>query len=112
MTDLIRLEDALSVCSAYCPDDYGSCSKSGHDLREMLDELEALPTIEADPVRHGRWILEREPDGTPYCLHCSECDPDFAVMYNVVATNYCPDCGAKMETDRIYERDDYFGIKS
>ena len=28
-TDLIRLEDALSVCSAYCPDDDGSCSKAG-----------------------------------------------------------------------------------
>ena len=66
-----------------------------------------LPTIEIEPVRHGRWILERKPDGTPYCLHCSECDPDFAVMYNGVATDYCPDCGVKMETDRVYERDDY-----
>lgn len=71
------------------------------------DLIVEQPTIEAEPVRHGRWILERRPDGTPYCLHCSECDPDFAVIYNQVATGYCPDCGAKMENDRVYERDDY-----
>jgi len=73
------------------------------------DLIAKQPTIEAEPVKHGRWILERKPDGTPYCLHCSECDPDFAVIYIGVATEYCPDCGAKMETDRVYERDDYNG---
>lgn len=84
---------------------------SATDL-DKLTEMIKSSLLQAYPddamftaVRHGRWILEREPDGTPYRLHCSECDPDFAVMYNVVATDYCPDCGAKMETDRIFERE-------
>ena len=52
---LIKLEDALAVCSAYCSDDDGSCSKAGHDLREMLDDLESLPTIDINEKR-ARWI--------------------------------------------------------
>lgn len=75
----------------------------------VSDLIAKQPTIKSE-VRHGRWMLERRPDGTPYCLHCSECDPDFAVIRNKGATGYCPDCGAKMETDRVYERDDYDGI--
>ena len=34
----------LDIVSAWCPDDDGSVGKDG-DLREMLDEIEALPTI-------------------------------------------------------------------
>lgn len=100
----VRLIDANSLKnsfdSAYTT--FGQCVYA----KGIVDRQ---PTIEAEPVRHGRWILERNPDGTPYCLHCSECDPDFSVIYNGVATDYCPDCGVKMETDRVYERDDYDG---
>lgn len=45
----LRLIDAnkvLDIVMAYCPDDDGSCSKAGVDLREMLDEIEALPEID------------------------------------------------------------------
>ena len=48
MDEFIKLKDALAVCSAYCLDDDGTCSKAGNDLRDMLDELESLPTIELD----------------------------------------------------------------
>ena len=48
-------------------------------------------------VRHGEWLLEKEPDGTPYCFHCSVCDPDFSRISVKSATNYCPDCGAEMD---------------
>lgn len=44
--EYINLEDVLNIVSQYCPDDDGSCSKAGTDLREMLDEIEALPTIQ------------------------------------------------------------------
>lgn len=109
MPELIDRQSALSVCKEYCLlddddfiDGYNTAIK---DIREAIKEL---PTVNSER-QYGRWILERKPDGTPYCLHCSKCDPDFAVIYNGVATDYCPDCGAKMETDRVYERDDYDG---
>ena len=47
-------------------------------------------------VRRGKWILEREPDGTPYCFHCSVCDDCYRIGF-VTRYNYCPNCGSKME---------------
>lgn len=41
---LIEECKVLDIVSEWCPDDDGSVSKVG-DLREMLDEIEALPTI-------------------------------------------------------------------
>ena len=41
---LIEESKVLNIVSAWCPDDDGSVGKVG-DLREMLDEIEALPTV-------------------------------------------------------------------
>lgn len=41
---LIEESKVLDIVSEWCPDDDGSVGKVG-DLREMLDEIEALPTI-------------------------------------------------------------------
>ena len=41
---VIEESKVLDIVSAWCPDDDGSVGKDG-DLREMLDEIEALPTI-------------------------------------------------------------------
>lgn len=41
---LIEESKVLDIVSAWCPDDDGSVGKVG-DLREMLDEIEAIPTI-------------------------------------------------------------------
>lgn len=41
---LIEGSKVLDIVSAWCPDDDGSVGKVG-DLREMLDEIETLPTI-------------------------------------------------------------------
>ena len=57
--------------------------------------------IEVESVRHGRWILEREPDGKPYCFHCSVCDDDFHYIGITAVYNYCPNCGAKMDLNDL-----------
>lgn len=41
---IIEGNKVLDIVSEWCPDDDGSVGKVG-DLREMLDEIEALPTI-------------------------------------------------------------------
>ena len=61
--------------------------------------VEVQQAADVSPVRHGRWILERKPDGKPYCFHCSVCDDDFHYIGITVAYDYCPNCGAKMESD-------------
>lgn len=50
------------------------------------------PTIDAVPVRHGRWVDATRDDPCYYC--CSECGKlmDFE-------ENYCPNCGARMDKE-------------
>ena len=61
---------------------------------QMIYEIEMLPTIEAEPVRHGRWIFD---SGVDYCEKCSECKVPKPPHY--ISDNYCPNCGAKMDAE-------------
>lgn len=76
MNDLIRRQDAIELAMQYCPDDDGTCSKAGADIREMLDELEDLPSAQPEP----KWIPcnERLPedvqigDEYPIVIFCTK----------------------------------------
>lgn len=75
--------------------------------RTRADEIESvritirkqLPTIEAEPVRHGRWIKQK--DGTLDCSACRSTAPYKEDRYGEVieAPIYprCPYCGAIMD---------------
>lgn len=117
MPELIDKQAALDIAMSYCPDDDGCCSKAGHDLREMLDEIEALPivhiddiafniqndiqaekpsrTVEITFVRHGRWIVKGQD------IYCSECNEES--LYNPFGASkfsrFCPNCGAHMRKE-------------
>ena len=53
----------------------------------FLYEIVHEPTIEAEPVRHGKWIIE---DGHVCCSECGEISKEY---------NYCPNCGARMDEE-------------
>lgn len=59
--------------------------------------IEDFPAADVAPVVHGRWELERQPDGKPYCFHCSVCDGDFHHIGITQKYKYCPNCGARMD---------------
>ncbi len=44
------------------------------------------PTIEAEPVKHGKWIRYNREN---ICSECHRC--------NFTMTFYCPNCGANMD---------------
>lgn len=66
--------------------------------------LRNIPAVEAEPVRHGRWIARRhrkfnsQGQVIDYCdfYHCSECKSDRCAF---PPHNYCCNCGAKMDGD-------------
>ena len=67
-------------------------------IKHVIDEQ---PTIEAQPVRHGRWIpteYDGYADGYPVydAFECSECGHEHSGEEDTL-TAFCPDCGAKME---------------
>lgn len=58
-----------------------------------IDDIENVPTIEAEPVRHGHW--EFYPDDNH--LRCSVCRLEFLREKMPATRKYCPNCGAKMD---------------
>lgn len=51
--------------------------------------IDDAPTIDAVPVKHGRWIQRR--NGQYYCNNCGR---EERFIYQ---KNCCPKCGAKMD---------------
>lgn len=70
--------------------------------------LESQPVIEAEPVKHGQWNAAN--DGTHFCSECG-CDASYTwddidrFFINSAddvpdrISNYCPNCGAKMDLE-------------
>ena len=71
------------------------------DGAEVVDveDIEAMPTIDAVLLVHGRWIHHYHDSGKPiddkwYCSECHMCNDH-------KRTWYCPNCGAKMDLEEI-----------
>lgn len=62
-------------------------------MYEVADYIDDMPTIEADPVRHGRWVNPHMNKYGHPCHHCSECD----FLASQKDRNFCPHCGARMD---------------
>lgn len=74
--------------------------KSGDDLifdhateREILHMIDYQETIDAQPVKHGEWIVPKNDDEQPYCSVCNW------HAYGDLFTDYCPGCGSYMVGD-------------
>ena len=88
---------------------------SAMTIRDTITDIQNMPTIEADikcedcktiialkaalePVKTGKWIEISDEDfaSTYKCSVCGE--PPIVDLYSDwVFSNYCPNCGAKME---------------
>lgn len=61
--------------------------------QEAFTEIDNAPTIEAEPVRHGEWL----PYPSDQHRKCSVCGIEYAKNTMALKSNYCPNCGAKMD---------------
>ena len=88
----IEREAAYKACEAYlsgvCVYDVSE-SEVINDFEKVID---AVPTADVAPVKHGHWIYEN------FYTHCSVCGK--MAIYDKygqeVESDYCPRCGAKM----------------
>ena len=70
--------DALSGMDYYTPT----------DATRAISAVRAIPTADVVPLIHATWE-------TDTChFYCSECE-----QYVDYKTNYCPNCGARMDGD-------------
>lgn len=63
-------------------------------MTAIRDRLEALPTVDAIPVRMGRWV---DKSGVWYCSGCNK--------QSVDDYNFCPYCGMDMRWGNGNETD-------
>ena len=69
---------------------------------EAFEAVENAPAVDAEPVRHGRWIDMQEDEITEGMWHCSVCGSDryFDILSPLeCGCHYCPNCGAKMDAE-------------
>lgn len=63
-----------------------------------LADIKNAPTVEAEPVKHGKWIWKRF-FITKHCtipkVVCSVCN----ITNKQYTSPYCPHCGAKMDLE-------------
>lgn len=60
---------------------------------ECIKMVENMETIEAEPVRHGKWLMIT--DGK----HCGVCSVCFRQDYIDPIATHCRYCGAKMDLE-------------
>lgn len=63
-----------------------------YDWRDILQIIRNQPVVDAEPVRHGRWMHLSNTWG-----ECSVCGERNKYLKR---WNYCPNCGAKMDGER------------
>ena len=74
--------------------------------RPIEDVFDNCTRVDAEPVLHGRWVKDSELN--TYCSHCevyipvvhchqSYQDDELDWDQEIEETDYCPNCGAKMD---------------
>ena len=80
-----------SAIKSLLNDCLGQVSYSREDAADCIFWLD---TADVAPVRHGKWLHRK--NGVAYC---SECEVDTVED----ETNYCPNCGAKMDLEERHD---------
>ena len=106
---MARMIDADNLMKSIEDNSYSVSQKNnsiekGMTLTGIRQCIEEQPTVDAEPVRRGKWI-EKEVIGginsltfkvEKYKIYkCSLCRIE--VMPSSIKYKYCPECGAKME---------------
>lgn len=95
-----RLIDADALMNDFC-DMCGTAHRCKRSCGKY-DLIAHAPTIDAEPVRHGRYGFVGPHIGStcsPYAEHgtCIECKE--RILIDPYHKNYCPNCGAKMDLE-------------
>ena len=108
LINAIDLTIQLATCKAHLEGESEWIRGYKDGLTAAFDLLAKAPTIEAEPVKHGRWNVAN--DGTHFCSECG-CDASYTwddidrFFINSAddvpdrISNYCPNCGCKMDLE-------------
>ena len=93
----VRLINADKLKQHYAWWENGTAEMTLAEAKKNFDVIiDVQPTVDAEPVRHGRWINHFDdlfPEESTQ--ECSVCHAE--QMGTMLNDNYCPNCGAKMD---------------
>ena len=92
--DSDKLKERLEIISVVADDLYGMGINRGLDRAET--EIDMLPKADVVEVKHGEWfeVDDGIDIGSGKHLECSICGK---WKKDRIKSNYCPNCGAKMD---------------
>ena len=111
MAEYVERQKAIDLFYPVDPENDGSdgatlvCQSLNYSSADVESILSDMPAEDVAPVRHGRWdnipntyMCVAGKDGSYHgnatsCSACNEINP------NAYKTNYCPNCGAKMDLE-------------
>ena len=70
-------------------------------IREFVNNRQA---VDAEPMRHGRWIQVKTAPSYHYCSYCKSTHKMTMSCNKYVLLKYCPNCGAKMDGEDNNDR--------
>lgn len=100
----VRLTDKTAIMEQVRAIEQNSKLTDAQKFRQAKFVIENVPTIEAEPVRHGRWI--DVPDANTKVAKCSLCgfwqrtngdDKTGNHLIHTAVYRYCAGCGARMD---------------
>lgn len=89
MDDLISRQAVIDNAFEVNTKEYGNIEVVG------IDAVMNLPTVEAVPVRHGKWNKVKHYDNVFSCSYCGELTTE--TVMGTPRFEFCPMCGAKMD---------------
>lgn len=90
MTEYIKREATIEVIMSEPPD--------AHYSQWYVDKIKSIPAADVVEVRHGRWVNTHSDSEFAQCSLCKY--PVYAAwVWNL--TNYCPNCGAKIDVEEV-----------
>lgn len=98
LIDANALIEVLRKSHSYHAETARDFSLLCRDIRLVKEQ----PTVDAEPLKHGQWISLTEcSNAGVYCSVCSKKvwkeDYAWCNRKNKLRSNYCPNCGAKMD---------------
>lgn len=75
-------------------------SYDGHFIGVAKNDLDNAPTIDAEPIIHGHWILDKYDNAC-----CSNCHREYSGKESYYKVSFCAYCGAKMDEESEADRE-------
>ena len=95
--DALKADYGMAEDCKDCKTGYRSCEYDRiYSKMDFCGWLDDAPTVDAVPVRHGRWETDgmMMDDGEYLMTRCTACGEAYEYGYNMP---FCPNCGARMD---------------